>query len=59
MQRDHYEGTQFDLTVGLASGPYGNPNRYDPSTYLNNSYGVLLQGRFERVSIINYYSTST
>ncbi|RQM29126.1 hypothetical protein B5M09_002281 [Aphanomyces astaci] len=27
-QRDHYEGTKFDLTKGPASGPYGDPNRY-------------------------------
>lgn len=26
--RDHYEGTQFDLTKGIAAGPFGNPNRY-------------------------------
>ncbi|MEI6242944.1 MAG: C69 family dipeptidase, partial [Chlamydiota bacterium] len=25
--RDHYEGTEFDLTKGLAAGPYGDPNR--------------------------------
>ncbi|RHY85708.1 hypothetical protein DYB31_005334 [Aphanomyces astaci] len=28
-QRDHYEGTKFDLTKGPASGPYGDPNRYE------------------------------
>ncbi|MDR2604655.1 MAG: C69 family dipeptidase [Desulfovibrio sp.] len=32
---DHYEGTEFDLTKGVAAGPFGNPNRYlgpnDPS----------------------------
>lgn len=27
--RDHYEGTQFDMTKGVAAGPFGNPNRYD------------------------------
>jgi dipeptidase len=26
--RDHYEGTEFDLTKGIASGPFGDPNRY-------------------------------
>ncbi|CAK4346135.1 unnamed protein product [Aphanomyces euteiches] len=26
--RDHYEGTDFDLTQGAAAGPYGTPNRY-------------------------------
>jgi len=26
--RDHYEGTQFDLTKGLAAGPYGDPHRF-------------------------------
>jgi dipeptidase len=25
--RDHYEGTEFDMTKGLAAGPYGCPNR--------------------------------
>ncbi|MFQ5953061.1 MAG: dipeptidase [Candidatus Omnitrophota bacterium] len=28
LHRDHYEGTQFDLTKGLASGPFGCPYRY-------------------------------
>ena len=28
IKRDHYEGTEFDLTAGMAAGPFGNPNRY-------------------------------
>ncbi|RHY28422.1 hypothetical protein DYB32_009648 [Aphanomyces invadans] len=27
-QRDHYENTQFDLTTGVAAGPYGSPDRF-------------------------------
>ena len=26
--RDYYEGTKYDLTEGLAAGPFGTPNRY-------------------------------
>jgi len=28
LMRDHYEGTEFDMTGGLAAGPFGNPNRW-------------------------------
>jgi len=28
IKRDYYEGTEFDLTKGLAAGPFGCPNRY-------------------------------
>lgn len=27
LQRDHYEGSAYDLTKGLQSGPYGDPER--------------------------------
>jgi len=28
IHRYHYEGTQFDMTKGLAAGPFGNPTRF-------------------------------
>ena len=28
LYRDHLEGTPFDLSKGLAAGPFGNPNRF-------------------------------
>ena len=32
LMRDHYEGTEFDLTKEIAAGPFGNPNRcYGPN----------------------------
>mmetsp|Transcript_17010 Transcript_17010/g.22477 ORF Transcript_17010/g.22477 Transcript_17010/m.22477 type:complete len:358 (+) Transcript_17010:400-1473(+) len=27
--RNHFEGTPFDMTQGIAAGPYGNPDRFD------------------------------
>jgi len=30
MNRDQYEGTQFDLTKGPGGGPYGDPMRWPP-----------------------------
>jgi len=46
--RDHYEGTPYDLTKGMAAGPFGNPNR-----------GITpagLEGLWERA--ISMYRTS-
>lgn len=47
-QRDHYEGTQFDLTKGLAAGPYGNPNRFDPAPVDNMTLVEAISGSYER-----------
>jgi dipeptidase len=41
-------GTAYDLTKGLASGPYGNPNRYDRGEASGVSMNLLMQGTFER-----------
>lgn len=30
LMRDHYEGTQFDMTKGIDAGPFGSPNRCRP-----------------------------
>ncbi|MHC4941749.1 MAG: dipeptidase [Planctomycetota bacterium] len=30
LMRDHYEGTDFDMTKGIDAGPYGTPNRWRP-----------------------------
>lgn len=46
--RDHYEGTEFDLTQGLAAGPYGDPARWDGALNDNMTRPELLSGGFER-----------
>jgi dipeptidase len=28
LMRDHFEGTEFDMTKGVAAGPFGNPYRW-------------------------------
>lgn len=48
MQRDHYEGTEFDMTKGVASGPYGDPNRFDTAAVDNLTYADVMQGTYER-----------
>lgn len=30
LMRDHYEGTDFDMTQGVDAGPHGTPNRWRP-----------------------------
>jgi len=57
IQRDYYEGTAFDLTQGLAAGPFGTPNRYEeggesiygawerPISLFRCAYSLVLQAR--------------
>ncbi len=33
LMRDHYEGTEFDMTQGVDAGPYGTPNRWRPMAW--------------------------
>ncbi|DBA03358.1 TPA: hypothetical protein N0F65_004635 [Lagenidium giganteum] len=47
-QRDHYEGTPFDMTKGPDSGPYGNPDRYDPGVNGDLTQKDIDRGHFER-----------
>ena len=51
IHRDNYEGTEFDLTQGLAAGPFGNPNRFEgQAESAADKEGRLtpLKGEFER-----------
>jgi dipeptidase len=57
LHRDHYEGTSFDMTKGLAAGPFGSPYRYtgpyDGSSE-NLSQEKKLTGAWERpISVFN------
>ena len=58
VQRDHYEGTEFDLTKGLAAGPYGDPNRFDPAPQPNDNLTMveIIEGSYERA--ISLFRTS-
>eukprot|EP00933_Yihiella_yeosuensis_P035412 TRINITY_DN28964_c0_g1_i1.p1 TRINITY_DN28964_c0_g1~~TRINITY_DN28964_c0_g1_i1.p1 ORF type:complete len:659 (-),score=105.04 TRINITY_DN28964_c0_g1_i1:235-2211(-) len=48
VKRDHYEGTPYDLTKGMAAGAFGNPNR--------GKTPVGLKGQWERA--ISMFRTS-
>ena len=57
LHRDHYEGTEFDMTKGLAAGPFGFGNRYygpyDPSGDVGDPR-VKLEGAWERALSVGY-----
>jgi dipeptidase len=37
LARDHYEGTEFDMTKGIQAGPYGSPQRNRPLSFYVDS----------------------
>ncbi|RLN90012.1 hypothetical protein BBJ28_00006142 [Nothophytophthora sp. Chile5] len=47
-QRDHYEGTAFDMTKGPKAGPYGDPDRYDTAPNGDLTPTDIEHGHFER-----------
>eukprot|EP00948_MAST-09A_sp_MAST-9A-sp1_P001334 g1334.t1 len=44
LYRDQYQGTEFDLSQGLASGPWNLPVRFDPE----QAYDGKIKGAWER-----------
>lgn len=49
IHRDNYEDTEFDLTKGLAGGPFGDPNRYEGGAEsAGDSPLSTVKGNFER-----------
>ncbi len=55
--RDHYEGTEFDLTKGVGAGPFNSPERYlgpyDPHGDVGNPNAKLI-GAWERPIGMSY-----
>ncbi len=37
LMRDHYEGTDYDMTKGIDAGPYNSPNRWRPLAWTHDS----------------------
>jgi len=37
LMREHYEGTPYDMTVGIDAGPYGSPDRWRPLAWRPDS----------------------
>ncbi len=49
--RDHYEGTEFDLTKGEGAGPWGDPTRYENNPDQGNAFELNVntpRGAWER-----------
>ncbi len=48
LHRDHYQGTEFDLTKGPAAGAFHNPTRYENPANEVNAGKNSVKGAFER-----------
>jgi len=49
--RDHYEGTEFDMTAGKAAGPWGDPTRYENNPDRGDAFKLQVhcpKGAWER-----------
>jgi dipeptidase len=57
LHRGHYQGTEFDVTKGLAAGPFGFPNRhygpYDASGDVGDPHRKL-ERAWEHPLSVNY-----
>jgi dipeptidase len=64
LHRDHYQGTEFDLTRGVAAGPWGNPNRYlgtndpggdvgDPNSELTGAWERPIGVYYTNIAYVN------
>ena len=47
-------GSEFDLTVGLQAGPFGNPNRYDRPS-MSGAYGLITLIANTREPTVSYF----
>lgn len=45
LYRDHYEGTEFDMTKGVAAGPYSDPHRFT-GPYDGNQNNITQDKKF-------------
>jgi len=52
LMRDHYEGTELDLTKGVFAGPFGSPNRQELGVGMS-----VVKGKFARA--ISLHRTAT
>merc|ERR1719503_113112 len=55
--RDHYEGTPYDLTAGMAAGPFGSPNRASGAKGVTGSFERAISAEQSSFSYVAEAST--